>query len=109
MIVFELSSSIATLLLASMAYLSIREVRRDRRLRYLEKRIEDFYKPLIELFSHGSLLRGLEEHRRVEEIIVTRRYLCEEKLVKILPQHFTAILGGEDLYFRFSSEHELDK
>lgn len=107
--VLELTSSTATLLLALMAYLSVREVRRDRRLRYLERRIEDFYKPLIELFSHGTLLRGSEEHRRVEEIIVARRYLCGEKLARILPQHFTAVVGDAEYYFRFTSERELDK
>ncbi len=109
MVILQVVSVIATLLLGLMAYLSMREVQKDRRLRYLERRIEDFYKPLIVLFSHGNLRRGYEEHWSVEEIIIGRRYLCGKRLAKILPEHFEAAIGGGQPYFIFTSEHELNK
>jgi hypothetical protein len=32
--------------------------------------------------------------------------LCDKGVSKILPQRFTAMLGGSEYYFYFSSEHE---
>jgi hypothetical protein len=55
-----------------------------------------------------SLTRDPEKHRRVEEIIVSRRYLCGRRVAEILPQHFTAIMGGSEPYFYFTSEREME-
>jgi len=89
----------------------LEEVRNDRRLEFLKERIEKFYTPLIRLFSHGTLHRGLEEHQEVEEIIVSRRHLCGRKLASILPPHFTATMvpGGGSFYFSFTEEEEEKK
>ena len=107
--IIEAVTSAATLLLAVATFLSIREIRRDRRLRHLEKRIEEFYNPLIKLFSHGTMNRGPEEHRLVEEIITSKRYLCGAKLAKILPQHFTEVLGSSGPYFEFLDRYDLEQ
>ena len=58
---------------------------RDRRHGFLEKRLEEFYIPLIKLFGHGTLSRGSEVRRMVEEIIVSKRHLCGKKVAKVLP------------------------
>ena len=60
--------------------LSIREIRKGRRREFLEKRLEEFYIPLMKLFDHGTLSRGPETHRIVEEIIVSKRHLCGKKV-----------------------------
>jgi hypothetical protein len=99
--------ALAEFAMAFTVLLSIREVRRDRKRIYLEKRLEEFYIPLINLFSHGNLERDAQDHDKVEEIIVSRRHLCGKKLAKILPQHFTAMLGPGNFYFEFASEEEL--
>ena len=105
----QLLLAIAQLVIALVMWLSVREIRRDRKREFLEKRLEEFYIPLINLFGHGTLTRDPDIHRKVEEIIVSRRYLCGEGVAKILPQHFTAIMGGTQFYFYFlfNSEDEM--
>ncbi len=71
---------LAQFILALVMRLSIRETRKDRRSEFLEKRLEEFYIPLIKLFDHGTLSRGSETHRIVEEIIVSKRHLCGKKV-----------------------------
>ncbi len=56
-----------------------------------------------------SLTRDPEKHRRVEEIIISRRYLCGKRVAEILPQHFTAMMGGSEFYFLFTSEREMER
>jgi len=88
--------ALAEFAMAFAVLLSIREVRRDRKRVYLEKRLEEFYIPLINHFSHGNLKRDLQVYDKVKEIIVSRRHLCGKKVAKILPQHFTAMRGPGD-------------
>jgi hypothetical protein len=108
MVVFaQILVAAANIVMAFVMYLSIKEIRKDRRRVYLEKKLEEFYIPLINLFSHGNLKRDAQDHDKVEEIIVSRRHLCGKKLAKILPQHFTAMLGPGNFYFEFASEEEL--
>ena len=35
--------------------------------------------------------------------------MCDKGISKILPQRFTAMLGGSEYYFYFSSEHEKER
>ena len=35
--------------------------------------------------------------------------MCDKGVSKILPQRFTAMLGGSEYYFYFSSEHEKER
>jgi len=74
-ILVQLLSVLAQLIVALIMYLSIREIWKDRKRAFLEKRLEDLYIPLIKLFGHGTLPRGPEAHIMVEEIIVSKRYL----------------------------------
>jgi hypothetical protein len=104
----QLLLATAQFVVALVMWLSIREIRRDRKREFLEKRLEEFYIPLINLFGHVSLTRDPEKHRRVEEIIVSRRYLCGKRVAEILPQHFTAMMGYES-YFYFTSEREMER
>ena len=99
----------AQFVVALVMWLSIREIRRDRKREFLEKRLEEFYIPLINLFGHVSLTRDPEKHRRVEEIIISRGYLCGKRVAEILPQHFTAMVGGSEFYFLISSEREMER
>jgi len=87
--------------------LSVREIHKDRKRAYLEKRLEEFYLPLINLFSNVSLKRGVQEHDEVERIIVSKRYLCGRKVAAILPQHFEAMIASESYYFHFGDEEKL--
>ncbi|NAZ13455.1 MAG: hypothetical protein GU359_04800 [Desulfurococcales archaeon] len=106
----QIISAVASIIVALVMYLSVREIKIDRRREYLEKRIEEFYIPLIKFFGQGDLPRDIEAHQKVEEIILTKRYLCGRKLAKILPQHFTAmIISGSHYYFYFTSEEEKKK
>jgi hypothetical protein len=108
MVVFaQMLVAVANFVMAFVMYLSINEIRKDRRRVYLEKRLEEFYIPLINLFSHGNLKRDAQDHDKVEEIIVSRRHLCGKKVAKILPQHFTAMRGPGNFYFEFANEEEL--
>ena len=90
------------------AFKSVKEIVKDRRLRIIEKRLEDFYLPLIRYFSHGNLHKDANVHRAVEEIIVSKRHFAVPKVAKVLPPHFTALLGTDDPYFYFGSEQELN-
>jgi hypothetical protein len=108
-VLVQLLLAIAQIVVALVMWLSVREIRRDRKREFLEKRLEEFYIPLINLFGHGNLVRDLEQHRKVEEIMVSRRYLCGKRVAEILPQHFTAIVGGYEFYFYFSSEREMER
>jgi hypothetical protein len=105
----QLLLAIAQFVVALVMWLSVREIRRDRKREFLEKRLEEFYIPLINLFGHGGLIRDPEKHRKVEEIIVSRRYLCGRRVAEILPQHFTAVMGGSEFYFYFTSEREMER
>jgi len=108
--VVELASAAAGIVAAVVMYSSVKEVQKDRRLRFLERRLEEFYTPLIKYFGQGDLLRDQEVHRRVEEIIVSKRHLCGEGVARILPQHFTAVLSGSPgFYFEFENDHELNE
>jgi hypothetical protein len=62
-----------------MPWLSVREIRKDRKRSYLEKRLEEFYMPLIDLFSNTSLKRGMQELIEVERIIGVENYVLPEK------------------------------
>jgi len=89
---------------------SVKEIVRDRKLRFLEKRIEDFYLQLIKYFGHGTLDRGLGTPGDVEEIIISKRYLCGKKVAEVLPQHFTAMQMFEsESYFYFEDDKEKEK
>jgi hypothetical protein len=109
MVLIQLFSAIAQIVVALVMLLSVREIRKDRKREFLEKRLEEFYIPLINLFGHRTLTRGPDIHRKVEEIIVSKRYLCGEEVAKILPQHFTAMMGGSEFYFLFTSEREMER
>ena len=69
----------SNLIIAFVMMLSVREIRDDRKRTYLEKRLEEFYTPLINLFSHGTLKRDYNIHLKVEEIVVSKRHLCGKK------------------------------
>jgi hypothetical protein len=108
----QIAVTVANFFMAFVMLLSIREIRKDRRRSYLEKRLEEFYIPLINFFGNKSLVRDDRIRDKVEEIIVSKRHLCGKKVAAILPQHFTGIGGGgaynRDPYFYFSEE-ELNK
>ncbi len=100
----------ANFVMAFMMWKSIEEIRKDRKRAYLEKRLEEFYIPLINFFSHGNIKRDYNIHDKVEEIIVSKRHLCGKKVAAMLPQHFTALRAfNGDFYFRFSDKEELEK
>jgi hypothetical protein len=95
----------SNLIIAFVMMLSVMEIRDDRKRAYLEKRLEEFYIPLINLFSHGNLKRDYNIHLKVEEIVVSKRHLCGKKVAAILPPHFTAIIKSNgDFYFNFNKE-----
>jgi regulator of sigma D len=99
--------ALAEFAMAFAVLLSIREVRGDRKRIYLEKRLEEFYIPLINLFSHGNLKRDYHIHDKVEEIVVSKRHLCGKKVATIMHPHFTAMRASDgDFYFHFSDEEE---
>jgi hypothetical protein len=95
----------SNLIIAFVMMLSVMEIRDDRKRAYLEKRLEEFYIPLISLFSHGNLKRDYNIHLKVEEIVVSKRHLCGKKAAATLPPHFTAIIKSNgDIYFNFNKE-----
>ena len=97
----------SNLIIAFVMMLSVMEIRDDRRRAYFEKRLEEFYMPLINLFSHGNLKRDYHIHDKVEEIVVSKRHLCGKKVAAIMPPHFTAMRASDgDFYFHFSNEEE---
>jgi len=110
MVLIQLFSAIAQIVVALFMLLSVREIRKDRKRRFLEKRLEEFYIPLIYLFGYEGLARIDEACQRVEKIIVSKKDLCGKRVAKILPQRFTATVGyGSIYYFYFSSEHEKER
>lgn len=102
--------AIANFAMAYMMCKSIKEIRKDRKRSYLEKRLEEFYLPLINFFGNKSLVKDDRIRDKVEEIIVSKRHLCGKKVAAILPQHFTGVGGAynRDPYFYFRKE-ELNK
>jgi hypothetical protein len=47
MVLIQLFSAIAQIVVALVMLLSVREIRRDRKREFLEKRLEEFYIPLV--------------------------------------------------------------
>jgi hypothetical protein len=106
----QIAVAAANFVMAFVMWKSIEEIRKDRKRAYLEKRLEEFYIPLINFFSHRNIKRDYNIHDKVEEIIVSKRHLCGKKVAAMLPQHFTAMrASNEDFYFRFSNKEELEK
>jgi hypothetical protein len=106
----QLVVAFTNIIIALVMYKSVKEIVRDRKLRFLEKRIEYFYLPLIKYFGHGTLKRGEDARREVEEIIVSKRYLCGKKVAEVLPQHFTAEqMSTLEPYFYFEDDKEKEK
>jgi len=106
----QLVVAFTNIIIALVMYKSVKEIVRDRKLRFLEKRIEYFYLPLIKYFGHGTLKRGEDARREVEEIIVSKRYLCGKKVAEVLPQHFTAEqISTLEPYFYFEDDKEKEK
>jgi len=106
----QLVVALTNIVIALVMYRSVKEIVRDRKLRFLEKRIEYFYLPLIKYFGHGTLKRGVNTHGEVEEIIVSKRYLCGKKVAEVLPQHFTAEqISTPEPYFYFEDDKEKEK
>jgi hypothetical protein len=111
----QIAVAIANFFMAFMMWKSIKEIRKDRKRSYLEKRLEEFYLPLINLFSSKSE-KSAQDTAKIEEIIVSKRYLCEKRVAKVLPQHFegfacepTHVGCSDSKYFYFHSEEELKK
>ena len=102
----EIIVAIAGIIIPAISHKS-REVK-NRKLSFLEKRLEEFYIPLIKYFGQGDLDRNIEAHQRVEEILTSKRHLCGRKIIEILPQHFTATSEG-GFYFCFANENELKR
>jgi len=102
----QLLVAVTNITIAVVMYLSVREIRRDRRRVFLEKRLEEFYVPLINIFGHENLIRDITLHDKVEEIIVSRRHLCGRRVAEVLPPHFTAIRGSMSFRFRFVDEDQ---
>jgi hypothetical protein len=96
----------ASIITALVMYKSVREIEKDRKLRFLEKRLDEFYIPLIKYFGQEDLDRDMGAHQRVEEILTSKRHLCGRKVAENLPQHFTATSEGGS-YFCFTNENEL--
>jgi hypothetical protein len=105
--IVQIIAIIVNVVIACIMYKSVKEIMKDRICKFLEKRIEEFYMPLIKFFGHGNLRRDRDAHEGVEEIIVSKRYLCGKKVAEKLPQHFTAVIvsSGEP-YFLFSDGSE---
>ena len=53
----QLLSIVAQLIVALVMWLSVREIWKDRKRGFLEKRLEEFYIPLIKLFGRETLSR----------------------------------------------------
>jgi len=111
---FQLLVAVANIIIAAVMYLSVREIRKDRRRAFLEKRLEEFYIPLIDLFGREGLTRDSRIYNKVEEILFSKRYLCGKELAGKLPQRFTANKAvannaflDEIFYFLFNSEEEV--
>jgi len=99
--IIQLIAASANIIIALIMYKSIREVVKDRKLRFLEKRLDEFYIPLIKYFGQG----GIGVHEKVEEILISKRHLCGKKVAEILPQHIANTnFEGE---FCFTNKNEL--
>jgi hypothetical protein len=111
-VLVQLLLAIAQIVVALVMWLSVREIRRDRKYGFLEKRLKEFYIPLIILFSRGWITRGPSRLDKVERIIESKRYLCGKRVAEILPDRFPAMVrvikepDWYDYYFYFGSEYE---
>jgi hypothetical protein len=108
-VLIQLLLAIAQFVVALVMWLSVREIRRDRKRVFLEKRLEEFYIPLINLFGNESLPRNPDKHREVEEIIVSRRHLCGRRVAKDLPEHFTARGNIAGSHFVFDKKEDIEQ
>jgi len=109
-LIVQLVTILVNTFVAIVMLLNLREIRKDRKREFLKERIENFYLPLLSLFSRKNLRRGSKAHDKVEEIIVSRRYLCGDKVARILPYHFTALISSTgNPFFEFIGEEEKKK
>jgi hypothetical protein len=77
-------AAVANIITALVMYKSVSEIEKDRKLRFLEKRLDEFYIPLIKYFGQGDLDRNMEAHQRVEEILTSKRHLCGRKTIFLI-------------------------
>lgn len=70
--IVQIIAIIVNVVIAYIMYKSVKEIMKDRICKFLEKRIEEFYMPLIKFFGHGNLRRDENAHQGVEEIIVSK-------------------------------------
>lgn len=89
--------AMGTFAMAYLTYKTLQEHRKDRMIRLIEKRLEEFYLPLITFFGNGSV-NGLkkEDWEKVSTIIIGKRYLCEPETARIIPYNF----NGNELNLR---------
>ncbi len=96
-VVFEGAMVIGTFLMAIMTGLMALETMKDRRLRLIEKRLDEFYMPLIELFSTPAL-KDQRYVERVNRIVIGKRYLSGPRTARVLPSTFSPKfqVGGQE-------------
>ena len=98
---------VVTGVMAVATWRMVGEVVRDRRLRVIEKKLDEFYMPLITLFTSEIYEKSCD---RVEEIVIGKRYLCGPKVLRILPEHFEAMRGANGgFYFVFESRERYER
>lgn len=105
-------TALATTLLALATWLLASQAARDRKLRYIDKRLDEFYRPLLQYF-YGYDPITPQTYTDIRNILVNRRYLCNLEVLEFLPFEFPSepIRGYpfRQSKFTFKRKEDLDK
>jgi heme/copper-type cytochrome/quinol oxidase subunit 2 len=99
---FTCLMAIATLIMAIATFSSVEQRQNDRKLALIQKRLEEFYFPLISIIG-GKGEIGAQNELVVNQLLWSKRYLAGPKTAKVLPDMLNAMRSYErDNYFDFS-------
>lgn len=109
--------AITTAFMAYFTYLVVKESHKRDYVNFLEKSLEEFYEPLINILRkgpyYGILDKDLDE---VIRIFISKRYLCSVQLANILPYTTTNVFTSTQLssidkrnVYTFTKEEDFDK
>lgn len=87
--------AVATSFMAYFTYLVVKSNNKERRTKFIEKQLEEFYEPLINILRNGAYGGIIDKDlKELMRILVTKRYLCSAGLQNVLPYTEGGVFKG---------------
>lgn len=109
--------AITTAFMAYFTYLVVKESHKRDYVHFLEKSLEEFYEPLINILRKGPYYGIVDKDlNEVIRIFISKRYLCSAQLANILPYTIADVFTSTPLssidkgtVYTFTKEEDFDK